>query len=79
MENVVQAICRDLLVDCMLRLEAKGYPVVLHVHDEIVVEVPIVQSEQARRDMHEIMNTPPSWARDFPMNTKPETMRRYGK
>lgn len=79
MENVVQAICRDLLVDCMLRLEAEGYHVVLHVHDEIVIEVPEACAAAAKRDMHRIMNTPPSWARDFPMNTKPETMRRYGK
>jgi hypothetical protein len=40
-ENIVQAVSRDLLVGAMFRMEARGWPIVLHVHDEAIVEVPV--------------------------------------
>ena len=39
-ENIVSGIARDILVEAMLRIEAAGYSITLHVHDELVCEVP---------------------------------------
>lgn len=68
-ENIVQAICRDILAGALLRL--KG--VVLHVHDEIVCE------DIDLRDMLAIMSTPPSWAADFPILIEGFTSPHYVK
>lgn len=38
-ENVTQAVCRDLFVDALVRLDCAGFEIVLHVHDEVVAEV----------------------------------------
>jgi DNA polymerase len=40
-ENLVQAVARDRLASTMLRCEAKGFPIVLHMHDALVAEVPL--------------------------------------
>lgn len=74
LENVVQAVCRDLLAEAMLRLDAAGFSVVLHVHDEIVCE----EGADRSVDMSRIMNEVPVWAKDFPVSVKCEATTRYG-
>lgn len=65
-ENIVQAVARDCLAEAITRLEAAGYPVVFHIHDEIVVDT---QSEkQDLSDMERIMAEVPSWAPGLPLN-----------
>jgi DNA polymerase len=78
MGNIDPAICRDLLVDSMLTLHGMGAAVVLHVHDEIVIEVSAEKAEGAREKMQEIMRSPPEWAAGFPLFCECEVMRRYG-
>lgn len=78
-ENLVQALCRDLLVDCMLALHNKGAQIVLHVHDEAIIEVADLSAEGARKAMQEIMRQPPVWAKDFPLHAECNVMQRYGK
>lgn len=65
-ENVVQAIARDCLAVAIEALEAAGFPVVFHVHDEVVIECP---ADRADLDaVVEIMTRPIPWAPDLPLN-----------
>lgn len=59
-ENVVQAVARDIQRYAMINLEKQGYPVVLHVYDEDVVEVP--HGFGSIEEVERIMGTMPPWA-----------------
>lgn len=65
-ENIVQATARDCLRDAMLALDSKGYEICMHVHDEIVAEMPYGKGTLA--EMIQVMSKSPSWAKDLPMN-----------
>ena len=65
-ENVVQAIARDCLAVAIEHLEAAGFPVVFHVHDEVVIDIP---EDKANLDEVVRLMTPPiPWAPDLPLN-----------
>ena len=76
-ENVVSGICRDLLAAAMPKLEATGYPITLHVHDEIVAEVPedFGSADEFARLMVEL----PPWAAGLPLVAKGSRRQRYAK
>lgn len=78
-ENAIQAMCRDLLADALVRLEAAGLPVVLHVHDEPVCEVPLAALDRCRSKIGEIMTTLPAWAAGFPPKANVDHGFRYRK
>ena len=64
-ENATQAIARDILAHALLTLEKNGYPVIFHVHDEAVIEMPNGQGslEEACR----LMAIAPDWAENLPL------------
>lgn len=76
-ENVTQAIARDLLVDAMLRLEEKKYPVVFHVHDEVVCEIP--KDFGALDEFEKIVSEVPTWAEGLPIKAQGFRCQRYHK
>jgi len=78
-ENITQAVANDLLRYTLKRLEEEGLPVILHIHDEVVLEVPEDTAEAASARLVEIMCQPPAWASGLPLNVEVATMARYGK
>ena len=64
-ENIVQGTARDLLAEAMLRVERKGYPIVMHCHDEIIAEVP--EGSGSVEEMCEVMAVQPAWADGLPL------------
>jgi DNA polymerase bacteriophage-type len=72
-ENITQAIAHDLLREALRQLPN----VVLHVHDEIILESP--NPEPDVELLRKVMCTAPAWAAGLPLNAEPEVMSRYGK
>jgi len=62
-ENIIQAIARDLLADGMRRLDAAGFDIVMHVHDEVVADIPNLSTEFVNSEMCRILGEPVPWAK----------------
>lgn len=77
-ENIVQALCRDLLAWAMPVVEAAGYPIILSVHDELITETPDDDRYNVAA-LEAAMCHLPSWARGFPLAAEGDCMYRYRK
>jgi len=64
-ENIVQAISRDLLAEAMIRLASKKYDIVMHVHDEVIIEAPM--NFGSLKEVCDIMAIAPVWAESLPL------------
>ena len=75
-ENIVQAIARDCLTETLLRIKAKGWPIVFHVHDEVILDVPMsVELDEVIQTMTEEI----SWAKGLILNAAGFTGSYYMK
>jgi DNA polymerase len=67
-ENCVQAIARDALAEAIEHLEAAGYPIVFHVHDEVIIDIKrFAADKEMLKAVTDIMTIPISWAPELPL------------
>ena len=77
-ENSVQATARDILGNGLTLADEAGFPVILHVHDEIGCEVEI-DSPLNKEKLEECMTAPLSWAPDLPLGAEGYEAKEYRK
>lgn len=76
-ENIVQATARDCLAEAMFRLERAGFPIVFHVHDEVICEVP--NGVSSAKELGALMGQPISWAPGLPLRADAYECEYYRK
>ena len=78
--NCSQGIARDVFAEKITEIEYKlGLPVVLTVHDEVLVEVDAADAKDAQREISRVMATAPQWMPDIPLASDCNIMQAYEK
>lgn len=76
-ENIVQAFARDCLAENIVKLEERGYKVVFHVHDEVVLDE--AKGFSSAKEVAALMGQPISWAPGLPLNADAYECEYYKK
>ena len=76
-ENITQSTSRDLLAQALPRLEERGYPIVMHIHDEVVLEVKSNSGSLA--EVKDLLCTLPVWASGLPLSSEGWVGQRFRK
>ena len=77
-ENIVQAVARDILAFGMRRAEKEGYTVCLHVHDELITETPD-DCQYTEEELSRVLATNPPWTLGLPLAAAGFETHRYRK
>jgi DNA polymerase bacteriophage-type len=78
-QSATQAAARDLLADAIVRLEYHGYPVVMHCHDEVVVEIATDAPQDTTEKVEQLISQIPDWAAGLPVSAEGFRAKRYRK
>ena len=78
-ENLSQALARDIFAHIMTRLHNKGHEIILHVHDEVVIECDEEKAEEVLKEVLTVMSAPPPWIPDIPLAAEGKILNKYEK
>jgi hypothetical protein len=78
-ENYTQATARDVFAEGLIRVERAGFRILFHVHDELIVEVPIAEAQDARIEIERLMSVCPNWLDGCPLGAEAVIAEHYLK
>jgi DNA polymerase len=78
-ENITQAIARDLMIEALMRVWNGGFQVLLTVHDELIVEIADINPKGQLADIERLIKINPGWAQDLPTDCDGWVGPRYRK
>jgi DNA polymerase len=78
-ENLSQALARDIFSDMLCKIHNAGFEIVMHIHDEVVVEVDSDKAEESLKQIIKIMSTAPEWIPDIPLSAEGDILTCYTK
>lgn len=78
-ENLTQLTARDVVAECLYRVEKAGIPVGFSVHDELVCRVPEARAAEACKEVEHIMAQTPAWLPGCPIAAEASVLDRYAK
>ena len=77
--NCSQSLARDVFCYHLRQIEEAGHKIILHVHDEVVIECLDEDAEQTLADVVKLMRTPPPWIPDIPLDAEGHIVKIYTK
>jgi DNA polymerase len=78
-ENASQKLARDIFAHQLQKIDEAGHKIILHVHDEVVIECPAEQAEAVLAEVTATMSTPPAWIPDIPLAAEGQITQAYTK